>query len=270
VLKSKSNITELIVGIGRIIVIVLIGGAILLVLASIEPSGYFGDLLRGIRGFVALLVVAVIYVIVAQDVSELIQSTSKSTKAKDALNIGLVISAAIYFLCFLGIVGVSDLLTKRNQQAALDKYGTAVINLCQNLNPNSVAYADLRSSANAKVLFVDAKNKTISGKYTGLLPADRAASDKTDITGVVCLVEGEDVRDSAAYGSGSLHCTAYQKTLDVYLFDVKSEMLVAHQHFIGSQPNHCPASIHGNRDEYLYGDPPDANLTLQWALSGGD
>ena len=73
---------------------------------------------------------------------------------------------------------------------------------------------------------VPEKQKVIDESYLKALPADRAAKDKSDITGVVCLATSKNTIGTASYSVYT--CTQYQPVVDAYLVDIKSGNLASY------------------------------------------
>ena len=170
-----------------------------------------------------------------------------------------------------GVFIVGAIQLKQDQDKALAQYGDSVLNLCNNLVPNSPVDASLAKGASAKLTFIDAGNKTIRDAYFNALSAGQQAKDKTDITGVVCVNETSTVYNTDKYtdsaGTVKYTCVQYQKVADVYLFDTKSSKLVAYQQFTGPVPPDCPDKTSENTSRT--GDSPAAADLTAWAIAGG-
>jgi hypothetical protein len=103
---------------------------------------------------------------------------------------------------------------------------------------------------------------TVHRDYQNALPADRQAAGKEDVSAVVCVKEGDRAGGVSSYTRGGT-CTHHYRTVDVYVFDMKSRQTVGHFSLEGANSGTCPSSKEAGSHINVYGDRPSPSTVSQ-------
>lgn len=143
--------------------------------------------------------------------------------------------------CGIGLyvaVDTAQALPLQHAQAnAIARFGVDLLDLCQNTTttrnsswPNTVKIGVINSDA-----------QTVYDDYDSVLPAQLKATDRSDVTVLLCLTETKSVFDIDKYGNPAKYtCTRYRRDLTGYLIDVKTGTTINYRSFNGQMPPECP------------------------------
>src|SRR5262249_29340346 len=114
-----------------------------------------------------------------------------------------------------------------------------------------------------KVGVINNDKKTVYDVYEQALPDELRATDKSDVTVLLCLMENKNVFAKDEYGEPTQYtCTRYTRDLIGYLVDVKTGKTLDYFNFVGQEPPECPDKT--DSDISRTGDIPPASDIVVW------
>jgi hypothetical protein len=172
-----------------------------------------------------------------------------------------------FVLCAGIVLIVGAIGVYQDQQNAIKQYGETAIKLCSTISSKTIENTDLFEAASTKVTIIDTSMQTIADSYVKVLATDRVAKDQSDLTGIICLDQGQkEYGEADTYstdsGTTKYTCQRYVRTTDVYLFDVKSGTLAKRQQFVGATPDECPDTT--KKSLSVYGGYPAEVAIAKW------
>ena len=171
--------------------------------------------------------------------------------------------------CGIGLYAVVDtaqaLPLRQAQASALDRFGADVLNMCQ----NATSTRDGSLPATVKIAVVNRDTDTIYDEYDQVLPSKLKATDKSDVTVLLCLTETKRILHTDEYGNPTKYtCTRYVRDLTGYLIDVRTGAAISHRSFDGQTPPACPDET--DSDITRTGDIPLASDITAWLTGSID
>jgi hypothetical protein len=152
-----------------------------------------------------------------------------------------IVFLVVVVICGLGLYLAVDtaqaLPLRQAQETALNRFGADLLNLCKSATKT-------RSSslpANIKIGVIDSNTNSVYEIYDTALPGNLKATDKSDVTALLCLSEEKTAFDTDKYGTPPKYtCTRYTRDITAYLIDVKTGKTLNYRSFDGQEPPVCP------------------------------
>lgn len=159
----------------------------------------------------------------------------------------------------VGAYYVVGIPLQQAQEAAVNRFGSDVFNQCQ--NATKVRSGSLPS--NIKIGVINSDKKTVYDTYDQALPDELRATDKSDLTVLLCLTERKTVFATDQYGKPAQYtCTRYARDLTGYLVDIKTGKTIDFLTFDGQEPPECPDETDSNISRI--GDTPLPSQINAW------
>jgi hypothetical protein len=155
---------------------------------------------------------------------------------------------------------------KQAQETALNRFGADLLSLCQSATKTRNGSVP----NNARISVINSDTKTVYEIYNEALPDNMRATDKSDVTVLLCLSENKSVFAKDEYGQPTKYtCTRYARDLTGYLIDIKTGKTLNYRSFEGQLPPECPEKTDVNLTRT--GDiPPSSDITDWLTSSAGD
>lgn len=247
--------------------IVAIGAGLVILASLVFASG-------GIELKVTALIVAVVLTLLLMAPAKVLIILVAATLAIPLLLVAATSQDSGSTGCFpalaaIGIVLIAVYLwgkvEEKEREKLVERYGTAVFDLCANPAELPTASSAIPGS---RVLFVESgqgNRGKVMEDYSSKIPDRYRAHNQAEVGEVICIAPGQEVYGTGSYTNRAT-CTRYQRSVHAYAVNLADGTVIADQVFYGDTPSSCPSTTRQSSIA-MTGDGPSSGAVVNWALS---